>query len=72
MKRNTDCSCRTDYILTKDESFKKYAKKYAEDQDAFFKDFSAVLAKLFELGVPRAQFVASEGWHMKTIDEQKA
>jgi cytochrome c peroxidase len=29
-------------------------EKYAKDQDAFFKDFSNVLVKLFELGVPFA------------------
>jgi cytochrome c peroxidase len=33
--------------------------------------FSAVVAKLFELGVPTQQFVASEPWVMKTLDEQK-
>jgi cytochrome c peroxidase len=58
--------------MIKDKSFKKYAKAYADDQDVFFKDFSASLSKLFELGVPRAQFVASEGWQMKTVDEQKS
>jgi cytochrome c peroxidase len=62
---------RTDYILTKDKSFKKYAKQYADDQDLFFKDFAAVCGKLFELGVPSAQFVSSEGWTMKNVDEQQ-
>lgn len=32
--------------------------------------FSTVTEKLFELGVPTAQF-ASEGWYLKTLDEQK-
>jgi cytochrome c peroxidase len=31
-------SSRTDYVLTQDKSFKKYAKAYAEDQDLFFKE----------------------------------
>lgn len=61
----------TDYVLTTDKSFRKYAKAYAEDQDLFFKDFSAVVAKLFELGVPSSQWVSSEPWTMKSTDEQK-
>jgi len=61
----------TDYVVISDKSFKKYAKAYADDNDLFFKDFSAVVAKLFELGVPTQQFVASEPWLMKTLDEQK-
>ena len=42
----------TDMSLVQDKSFNPHVKKYAQDQDAFFKDFSAVLVKLFELGVP--------------------
>ncbi|KAF7357697.1 Peroxidase [Mycena venus] len=61
----------TDYVVISDKSFKKFAKAYADDNDLFFKDFSAVVAKLFELGVPTQQFVASEPWLMKTLDEQK-
>ncbi|KAJ6521920.1 heme peroxidase [Mycena vulgaris] len=61
----------TDYVVISDKSFKKFAKAYADDNDLFFKDFSAVVAKLFELGVPTQQFVASEPWTMKTLDEQK-
>ncbi|KAJ7141426.1 heme peroxidase [Mycena epipterygia] len=61
----------TDYVIISDKSFKKFAKAYADDNDLFFKDFSAVVAKLFELGVPTQQFVASEPWIMKTLDEQK-
>ncbi|KAJ7680685.1 heme peroxidase [Mycena polygramma] len=61
----------TDYVVVSDKSFKKFAKAYADDNDLFFKDFSAVVAKLFELGVPTQQFVASEPWTMKTLDEQK-
>ena len=29
---------RTDYVLTQDKSFKKYAKAYAQDQDLWFKE----------------------------------
>ncbi|EIN11520.1 heme peroxidase, partial [Punctularia strigosozonata HHB-11173 SS5] len=60
----------TDYVLTQDKSFKKYAKAYAQDQDLFFKDFADVVSRLFELGVPQAQFVSSEPWLMKKTDEQ--
>ncbi|KAH8814736.1 heme peroxidase [Flagelloscypha sp. PMI_526] len=60
----------TDFALTQDRSFKKYAQAYANDQDLFFKDFSAVIARLFELGVPVEQLPA-EPWTLKTLDEQK-
>ncbi|KAG1725426.1 heme peroxidase [Suillus paluster] len=62
----------TDYVLTQDKSFKKYAKSYADDVDLFFKDFSAAYSKLLELGVPTQQFVASEAWIMQTVDDQKS
>ena len=42
----------TDMALIKDSAFKKHVERYAKDNDAFFKEFSAVLTKLFELGVP--------------------
>ncbi|KAJ7497649.1 heme peroxidase [Mycena latifolia] len=61
----------TDYVVISDKSFKKFAKAYSDDNDLFFKDFSAVVAKLFELGVPTQQFVSPEPWVMKTLDEQK-
>ncbi|KAF8228843.1 heme peroxidase [Tricholoma matsutake] len=61
----------TDYVLVQDKSFKKYAKAYADDNELFFKDFSAVIARLFELGVPIQQFVTPEPWIMKTLEEQK-
>ncbi|KAF5357298.1 hypothetical protein D9758_005875 [Tetrapyrgos nigripes] len=59
----------TDYVLVQDKSFKKYAKAYADDQDLFFKDFSNVVSRLFELGVPTQQFVTPEPWIMKNLDE---
>ena len=46
-----------DMALVQDKAFKKHVEKYAADQDAFFKDFSEVIVKLFELGVP---FTVSE------------
>ncbi|KAI0798538.1 cytochrome c peroxidase [Irpex lacteus] len=61
----------TDYVLVTDKVFKKYAKAYADDQDVFFKDFSAAVAKLFELGVPSQQWASPEPWLLPTIDEQK-
>lgn len=42
----------TDMALRTDPVFRVYARRYAEDQDAFFKDFSAAYSKLLELGVP--------------------
>ncbi|EJD52802.1 cytochrome c peroxidase [Auricularia subglabra TFB-10046 SS5] len=62
----------TDYVLITDKSFKQYAKKYAQDEQAFFKDFSAAFAKLMELGVPSQQWATPEPWELKTLDEQKA
>ncbi|KAH0315344.1 hypothetical protein KCU84_g13235, partial [Aureobasidium melanogenum] len=55
----------TDMALIKDKSFKTYVEKYAKDNDAFFQDFSNVVMRLFELGVPfqteeRMTFKASE------------
>lgn len=45
----------TDMALITDKSFKEWVLKYAKDNELFFKDFSAVLVKLFELGVPFAE-----------------
>ncbi|KAK6529034.1 heme peroxidase [Orbilia ellipsospora] len=55
----------TDMALVKDREFKKYVEKYAKDQEAWFKDFSDVIAKLFELGVP---FKQEEKWTFKVVD----
>ncbi|RDX47895.1 heme peroxidase [Lentinus brumalis] len=60
----------TDYVLVQDKSFKKWVKAYADDEDLWFKDFSAALSRLFELGVPSQQFVTSEAWIMKSSDEK--
>lgn len=44
-----------DMSLVKDKEFKKHVLRYAKDQDVFFKEFSDVVGKLFELGVPFKQ-----------------
>jgi cytochrome c peroxidase len=45
----------TDMALISDKAFKQYVDKYAKDEALFFKDFSAVIVKLFECGVPFAE-----------------
>ncbi|RDW77077.1 peroxidase-1 [Coleophoma cylindrospora] len=42
----------TDMALIQDKAFKQWVDKYAKDESLFFKDFSNVIVKLFELGVP--------------------
>jgi cytochrome c peroxidase len=42
----------TDMALVSDKGFRPWVEKYAKDQNLFFKDFSAVITRLFELGVP--------------------
>ena len=42
----------TDIALIKDKEFLVTVKKYAKDNDMFLKDFSNVICKLLELGVP--------------------
>ena len=41
----------TDLALTKSSSMGEHVKRYAEDQDAFFKEYAAAHKKLSELGV---------------------
>jgi cytochrome c peroxidase len=41
-----------DMAMVQDPKFKKFVEEYARDNDKFFKDFSDVIVKLFELGVP--------------------
>jgi len=45
----------TDIALVTDKQFKQWVDKYAADEALFLKDFSNVLLKLFELGVPFAE-----------------
>ncbi|XP_039772824.1 probable L-ascorbate peroxidase 8, chloroplastic isoform X2 [Panicum virgatum] len=49
----------TDAALFEDPAFKVYAEKYAEDQEAFFKDYAEAHAKLSDLG---AKFDPPEGF----------
>ena len=43
----------TDIALQTDSAFAPWVTKYADDKDAFYKDFSAAFAKLLELGIER-------------------
>ncbi|MQL84886.1 hypothetical protein Taro_017403 [Colocasia esculenta] len=56
----------TDAVLFEDPSFKVYAEKYAEDQDAFFKDYAEAHAKLSNLG---AKFDPPEGFSIDNDSE---
>jgi ankyrin repeat protein len=42
----------TDMALRSDPEFSKWARKYADDQNLFFKDFAAAYSKLLHLGCP--------------------
>lgn len=56
----------TDMALVQDKEFKKWATKYANDQELFFKDFSSAFTKLLELGV---SFEANTPyWEFKRIN----
>ena len=55
-----------DMALVQDKKFKEWVDKYAADNDLFFKDFSAVIVKLFELGVPFPQ--NAETWTFKPVN----
>jgi cytochrome c peroxidase len=57
--------------LTEDKKFRPIAKKYAEDQDVFFRDFSKYFSTLLELGVPEKNFAGKEKMFLKTIEEQQ-
>ncbi|KAF2809557.1 mitochondrial cytochrome c peroxidase [Mytilinidion resinicola] len=59
----------TDLALVKDKSFKQYVDKYARDNDAFFKDFSDVVLRLFELGVPFTQGEDARWTFKSSFDE---
>ncbi|KAL2355721.1 cytochrome c peroxidase Ccp1 [Cryomyces antarcticus] len=52
VKTKTLMMLPTDMALAKDKKFRPHVERYAKDNDAFFGEFSAVLTKLFELGVP--------------------
>eukprot|EP00262_Sarcandra_glabra_P000694 TRINITY_DN1081_c0_g1_i1.p1 TRINITY_DN1081_c0_g1~~TRINITY_DN1081_c0_g1_i1.p1 ORF type:complete len:393 (-),score=72.24 TRINITY_DN1081_c0_g1_i1:595-1707(-) len=56
----------TDAVLFDDPSFKVYAEKYAEDQDAFFKDYAEAHGKLSNQG---AKFDPPEGFSISNGSE---
>ncbi|CAE6424889.1 unnamed protein product [Rhizoctonia solani] len=58
----------TDMVLVQDKKFKPWVQKYADDKELFFKDFSEVVNRLFELGVPPSQF--GETILFKKLEEQ--
>lgn len=57
----------TDMALVQDKAFKPWVDKYAANEEAFFKDFSAVFSKLLENGVPH--FKAAPLHFTKTEDQ---
>jgi cytochrome c peroxidase len=44
----------TDMVMIWDEKFRRHVRRYAADEDEFFKDFASAFAKLLTLGVPVA------------------
>lgn len=42
----------TDMALIEDKAFRTHVERYAKDDKVFFKEFSDVIMKLLELGVP--------------------
>lgn len=69
VKTKTLMMLPTDMALIQDPTFKKYVKQYADDNQAFFKDFSAVVCKLFELGVPFESKPEDRMTFKATVDE---
>jgi cytochrome c peroxidase len=58
----------TDMALKEESYFVKYVKKYAADEQLFFKDFAKAYSTLLELGItyPKSQ----KPYHFKTREEQ--
>lgn len=44
----------TDMALVRDKDLRKHVERFAKDEGTFFKEFSDVMMRLFELGVPFA------------------
>ncbi|CAH7670654.1 cytochrome c peroxidase, partial [Phakopsora pachyrhizi] len=59
----------TDMSLIMDKKFREWAKKYADDEQMFFADFSKAFAKLIELGVPEENFGGKQPFILKKSDE---
>ncbi len=57
----------TDMALVKDANFKKHVERYAKDHEVFFAEFSDVMVKLLELGVP-FQSKEEDRMTLKTLD----
>lgn len=55
----------TDHSLIEDAGFRPWVEKYANDKQLFFSDFSAVFAKLIELGVQRDDDGISRFHHLE-------
>ncbi|KAH7257337.1 mitochondrial cytochrome c peroxidase [Fusarium tricinctum] len=60
----------SDIALIEDKKFKPWVEKYAKDNDAFFKDFSNVVLRLFELGVPFPQGTENQRWIFKPTNAE--
>ncbi|KAG8757910.1 heme peroxidase [Ceratobasidium sp. 428] len=50
---------RTDYALVQDKKFKPWVQKYADSEELSLKDFSSVVNRRLELGVPTSHFSES-------------
>ncbi|CAJ0546310.1 Ff.00g097830.m01.CDS01 [Fusarium sp. VM40] len=60
----------SDIALIEDKKLKPWVEKYAKDNDAFFKDFSNVVLRLFELGVPFPQGTENQRWTFKPTNAE--
>ena len=58
----------TDMALVQDKALKPYVEKYAKDEEAFMRDFAAVITKLFELGVPFEQTTEQQRMTFKPVN----
>lgn len=59
----------TDLVLISDKGFRPWVEKYANDEDAFNKDFAKAFKTLIELGVPKDQLKTQQGWAMGQEDD---
>ncbi|CCH45027.1 Catalase-peroxidase [Wickerhamomyces ciferrii] len=59
----------TDYALIQDESYLKWVKIYAYDQERYFKDFAKDFQKLLELGIEFPK--ETKTFYFKTLDDQE-
>lgn len=59
----------TDMVLISDKGFRPWVEKYANDEDAFNKDFAKAFKTLIELGVPKENLKTQQGWAMGQEDD---